>query len=112
MFIGKEAKTVINYFKNDDHGFSYWLRSNPDGYVFDDFVGPNPQNRKLHQSGCRQVRSPASLFLKTRVRKVCCSNLDELVHWIDKNIGPEDEVYFPCNNCRPFQARENNLWNG
>ena len=102
---------MINFFKNDDHGFAFWLRDNPSGYVFDDFGGINPQLKKLHQSRCKQVRSPNSISAKTHIRKVCCASLDELVSWIDKNFGPEKEGYFPCEHCHPFRSTEDSTWN-
>jgi hypothetical protein len=102
---------MINFYKNDDHGFAFWLKNNPVGYVYDDFSGPNPSHRKLHTSNCRQLRSPGASSAGPGIRKVCCPDLNELVYWIDKNVGPESEGYFPCSHCHPFHTRENNIWN-
>jgi hypothetical protein len=93
---------MITRFKNDDYGFACWLRDNPAGYVFNDFGGPNVANKALHESSCRLLRHPGGIESKTITRKICSSNLDELLKWVDESRGPEGEGYSPCTQCNPF----------
>jgi hypothetical protein len=102
---------MIAYFKNDDYGFKRWLRDNPDGYVYNDFGGSNIAHKKLHSSQCRLLQSVYGLDGGTNVRKVCSSDLDELVEWADKFRGPEGEGYTPCSTCHPFTAKSNQISN-
>jgi hypothetical protein len=92
---------MIVYFKNNDYGFEHWLRDTPNGYVFNDFSGPNLREKLLHRADCRLIRNPGSIS-KTCIRKVCSPNLFELADWIDKSRGPEGEGYTPCPCCEPF----------
>lgn len=98
---------MMTFFKNDDLGYQNWLRDNQTGYVFNDFRGTNSTYKTLHTSGCKLLRSPASVLFRTNILKVCSIDLDELIDWLDQNRGPEDEGYFPCESCRPFCTRKN-----
>jgi hypothetical protein len=108
-------EAMIRYFKNDDQAYAAWLRSNPTGYVFNDFTGTSSLCKTLHSAGCRLLRSPSSFYSRTYTLKVCSVDLNELIDWIEKNRGPEGQGYFPCESCRPFNIRDDHfiyVWDG
>jgi len=92
---------MIQFFKNDDDGYIRWLRSNPTGYVYNDFGGMSPDYKKLHRSDCTKLHNVRPGSKKTSVRKICSSNLPEMVAWLVKNRGPEGKGYSFCITCYP-----------
>ena len=88
---------MIRKFYKDEDGFNQWIDNNPNGFIYNDFGGSNPNDKKVHLVNC-----PFIPRMNTNVKKVCSSNLPDLIDWLRKNRGPEGDGYTPCKKCNPF----------
>lgn len=92
---------MILEFHYNDHKYEEWL-TQVRGYVYNDFGGRNVAYKKLHKSTCSQLHNVRSGQMKTSVRKICSSDIQELVVWLEKTRGPLDTGYSPCGICKPL----------
>ena len=93
---------MVTSFKNDEKGYLRWVHENPQGYVYNDSDGINPQCKKLHKSNCKALHNVRPDRKRTSVKKICCSNFLDLCEWITTNRGPEPKGYTLCGVCLPF----------
>lgn len=80
---------MIVVFRNDERAYVDWLRSNPDGYVFNLFGGSDPNLNVLHRASCSVLHRIADAGRRTVVPKLCCRSYLELVEDLTRDLGAE-----------------------
>ncbi len=69
-------------------------------FVYNDFGGGNADYKKIHRSDCRTLDIDPSLN-KTSYPKICGSDREQLIRWLQRNRGPEGSGYTWCAVCAP-----------
>jgi hypothetical protein len=87
---------VEPYFK-DEPGYAKWLDGG--GYVCNG-LSMGATWTRMHRADSTSLNSSKGV-LRTSVKKVCSRDLDELIHWVSRNHGPEGEGFQFCAFCRP-----------
>ena len=84
---------MVKVFHRDELGYRMWLKSGG-GYVY--------TGSKLHRADCIMLHNTRPGSKKTNVRKICSSNLGELLEYNRRN--GEEKGYSPCNYCSPLDT--------
>lgn len=89
---------MIEEFTNQEASYDAYVAAEP-SFICNDFGAPY---RRIHRSSCNHLHraGPASTGAHTSVRKVCSTDLNELMDWLVAHYGPPGaETYSFCQHC-------------
>jgi len=85
----------IYCFKDDDYSYVEFIKNNG-GFVYNDFGGNNVSYKKLHHYDCAFLHNLGGGKSRTRVRKICSPNKEDLIDWLNKERGILGKGYSEC----------------
>ena len=92
---------MITTFKNNETGYSQWLRENQLGFVFNHFGGSDRNNNILHRASCDHLKRPADEGRRTMYAKIVGNNRDELGQHVNRLGSSDGDWWKSCSWCCP-----------
>ncbi|WLR58637.1 hypothetical protein [Guptibacillus hwajinpoensis] len=98
---------MIGIFKENEERYLNWYRANPEGYVFNHFKGSDPDYNKIHIATCRTLWRQKDAGVRTKVEKICSSNLNELIQMTE--YVRDKKGFSFCKICMTDHVIKNDL---
>ncbi len=92
-------------FRDDDTAYLAWIENNPQGFVLNLRLVPDPDYVILHRACCGSISTPKrrrGAFTERSYRKICCDEVDPLRKAAIQEGRLDGTFSGACALCRPM----------